>query len=130
MSIRTKGISSLSILFIISAIIGIVVGIIFLIDPFGVKNTYDTNIGPLLANLPILGDELADVTLQMVYVVGGTAVPFGIITLISGIGLWQLKKYGYWLAILISIPLIVLIIGIVFIWYLRKEEIKASFDIM
>ncbi|MHA1265206.1 MAG: hypothetical protein ACTSRS_08245 [Candidatus Helarchaeota archaeon] len=130
MSLRPGGVSVIAILFLLSAIGAIIGGIFLLVAPEAVKTFYDTNVGPLLASLPIVGDRLVDVGYDTIFMVGIAAIPIGIVDFIAGLGLFKLKKYGYWLAILISLPLIVAIIGIVFIWYLRKDEVKAAFDIM
>lgn len=130
MSLRPGGVTGIAILAIASAIGAIVAGIIFLVDPIGVKTLYDTNLGPLLAGIPIVGAKLADVGIDTVFLVAIIGLVFGAVVLVTGVGLYKLKKWAYWLAILISIPLILAIIGIVFIWYLRKEEVKAAFDIM
>jgi hypothetical protein len=70
---------------------------------------------------------LADPTVWMI--MGYIFIVIGVLDILIFIGLLKLTKWGYWLCIIISIPLIIVILGIIFIWYLRKDEVKAAFDI-
>lgn len=54
---------------------------------------------------------------------------YGIIALISGIGLLRLKGWGWVAGIITSILTIILISGIIFYWYLSKEEIQELYDV-
>ena len=130
MSLRPGGVTGIAILFLLGAVGFIAFGLMCLLMGDFVMDFYNNNIGPLLAGLPIVVDRLADVSANTVLWAGILCVPVGIADIITFFGLLKLKKWGYWLAIIISIPLIVAIIGIVFIWYLRKDEVKAAFDIM
>lgn len=127
MSLRPGGVTGIAILFLAGAIGYIVAGIYLIIDPWILKNFYDGTIGPLIGFLP-----LVPTTLDLLYIsiMAYAMIPIGVVLIISGFGLLKLKKWGYWLALLVSIPLIVVIVGIIFIWYLRKDEVKAAFDIM
>ncbi|MHA1130305.1 MAG: hypothetical protein ACTSQI_02955 [Candidatus Helarchaeota archaeon] len=136
MSLRPGGVSAIAILFLITAVAGLAIGIICLVASTWVATWWTANVTPLLSNFPLIGnfymDHLADdFANPFWWTVGGAIlVVFGALDGITGYGLLKLKKYGYWLCIIISIPLIIIIIGIVFIWYLRKDEVKAAFDIM
>ncbi len=129
MSLRPGGVTGIAILFLLGAAALLTLGLIIVIDPNFVKTFWDTNIGPLLAWIPLVGDTFADVGLDTLVWVGPLLVAVGAVDIVTFIGLLKLKKWGYWLCILISIPLIVVILGIIFIWYLRKDEVKAAFDI-
>ncbi|NVM30786.1 MAG: hypothetical protein HWN65_18240 [Candidatus Helarchaeota archaeon] len=126
MSLRPGGVTGIAIIFLIVAIAVIIEGLIMIIDPLIIKGLYDTYIGIPFGDLPLIPHTLE---LSWLLILGAVFIPFGIIQMLTTVGLLKLKKWGYWLAILISIPYIVAIIGIIFIWYLRKEEVKAAFDI-
>jgi len=130
MSLRPGGVTGISILFLLGAATGIVMGLIILISPLTVITFWNANIGPLLAWIPIIGDNLESIGADTWFLVGLGAVIIGAIDIVVGFGLYKLKKWAYWLSILVSIPLIAVILGIIFIWYLRKDEVKAAFDIM
>lgn len=127
MSLRPGGVSGIAILLIISGVGCIVGAIVLLINPWLIKNFYDLNIGSLIGSLPLIPTTLE---LSWLTMLGWVLIPVAVVLIIAAIGLYKLQKWGYWLTILISIPLIVAIIGIIFIWYLRKDEVKAAFDIM
>ncbi len=127
MSLRPGGVSGISILLIISGVGSIIYAIVLLTNPWLIKDFYDGTIGPLIGGLPLIPTTLE---LSWLAMLGYILIPVAAVLIIAAIGLYKLKKWGYWLTILISIPLIVTIIGIIFIWYLRKEEVKAAFDIM
>ena len=130
MSLRPGGVTGIAILFLLGAAAGIVLGLVILILPLTVIMFWDSNIGPLLAWIPMIGDNLLSIGADTWFLVGIVAVIIGAVEIVVGFGLYKLKKWAYWLTILISIPLIVVILGIIFIWYLRKDEVKAAFDIM
>ena len=127
MSLRPGGVSGISILLIISGVGCIVYAIVLLTNPLLIKSFYDLHIGPLIGSLPLIPTVLE---LSWLTMLGWALIPVAVVLIIAAIGLYKLQKWGYWLTILISIPLIVAIIGIIFIWYLRKDEVKAAFDIM
>ena len=129
MSLRPGGVTGIAILFLAVGIGALIFGILCLTMADFVKNLYDTNFGPLFQGIPQIGDNLLDVDINTVYIAGAILVPFGAADLLTGVGLLKLKKWGYWLAIIIASPFILAIIGLVIIWYLRKDEVKAAFDI-
>jgi hypothetical protein len=127
MSLRPGGVTGIAILFLLGAIGAIIAGIVLLADPLILKTFYDGTIGPLIGGLPLIPTTL---DINWVIWLSYALIPVGVIFIVTGLGLIKLQKWGYWLAILISIPLIVTLLGIIFIWYLRKDEVKAAFDIM
>ena len=129
MSLRPGGITGIAFLFLLGAAGLLTLGLIIVIAPLFVQTFWDVNIGPLLSWIPLVGDTLADVGLDTLAWVGPLLIAVGAVDIVTFFGLLKLKKWGYWLCILISIPLIVVILGIIFIWYLRKDEVKAAFDI-
>ena len=129
MSLRPGGVTGIAILFLLAAAVALTVGLIIVIDPNFVKTLWDNNIGPILVLIPLVGDTLEVVGLDTLAWVGPLLIAIGAVDIVIFIGLLKLKKWGYWLCLLISIPLIVVILGIIFIWYLRKDEVKAAFDI-
>ncbi|MDD1777108.1 MAG: hypothetical protein LUQ65_02995 [Candidatus Helarchaeota archaeon] len=129
MSLRPGGVTGIAIIFLLGAAAFLAVGLVLLINPNFVKDFWDINIGPLLAWIPFVGSIVASINLGTWTLIGYAGIIVGIVDILIFIGLLKLKKWGYWLAIIISIPLIVVILGIIFIWYLRKDEVKAAFDI-
>jgi hypothetical protein len=129
MSLRPGGVTGISILFLLGAAAFLVLGLVILINTPFVIDFWDTQIGPMLAWIPLVGDILVTIDPGTWTLLGYAFIIIGVLDILVFIGLLKLKKWGYWLAILISIPLIVVILGIIFIWYLRKDEVKAAFDI-
>ncbi len=136
MSLRPGGVTGIAVLFLITAAAGIAGGILCLVASEFVANWWTSTVTPILSDFPLIGsyyashlaDNFAD---PFWWTIGGAILlAIGAVDLLTSFGLLKLKKWGYWLCIIISIPLIVVIIGIIFIWYLRKEEVKAAFDIM
>ena len=130
LSMRPGGVTGIAILFLLGGVALLALGIMCTAMTAFVVAFWDANIGPLLAWVPILGERLVALDPGTCTLIGYVLIPIGAVDLVTFIGLLKLKKWGYWLAILISIPLIVVILGIIFIWYLRKDEVKAAFDIM
>jgi len=129
MSLRPGGVTGIAILFLLAAAVLLTLGLIIVIAPVFVKDFYDHNIGVHLGWVPLVGDTLLDVGLDTLAIGGPILIVIGALDVLTFLGLLKLKKWGYWLCIIISIPIIVVIIGIIFIWYLRKDEVKAAFDI-
>lgn len=129
MSLRPGGVTGIAILFLLGAAGFLVLGVICLVSPLFVQTFITANIWPLVSWVPIIGPMLEIVELGTITLLGYAGVIVGVLDILTFIGLLKLKKWGYWLAIIISIPLIVVILGIIFIWYLRKDEVKAAFDI-
>ena len=129
MSMRPGGVTVIGIIFLAIGVAALIEGIVFVIMPADISDWYNANIGPMLAGLPIAGSYLADLSASTFRLFGFAAIALGAIYLLTSIGVLKLTKWGYWIAILASIVLIVVIVGILFIWYLRKEEVKAAFDI-
>lgn len=128
MSLRPGGVTGIAILFLLGAIGFLTLGLVIVLDPVFANDFWNTNFGPLLGWVPIF--HLNPINPNSLALVGYVLIVFGILDIPTFIGLLKLKKWGYWLCIIISIPLIVVILGIIFIWYLRKDEVKAAFDIM
>ena len=129
MSLRPSGVTGIAILFLLGAAALLALGVVFLINPLFVQIFVHDNIWPLVSWVPIIGPMLETVEIGTITLIGYAGIIIGIVDILIFIGLLKLKKWGYWLAIIISIPLIVVILGIIFIWYLRKDEVKAAFDI-
>lgn len=129
MSLRPGGVTGIAILFLLGAAAFLALGLVISIAPAFVITFWDLNIGPMLAWIPLVGDILVSIDPGTWTLLGYAFIIIGVLDILVFIGLLKLKKWGYWLCILISIPLIVVILGIIFIWYLRKDEVKAAFDI-
>jgi len=129
MSLRPGGVTGIAIIFLIGAAAFLALGVVFLMNPLFVQTFIHDTIWPLVSWVPIIGGILETVELSTITILGAVLIVVGVLDILIFIGLLKLKKWGYWLAIIISIPLIVVILGIIFIWYLRKDEVKAAFDI-
>jgi len=116
---RPAGVTVLAILFIISAIPSL----------FGTVQFIINGLAPLLDSG--LGDGL--LVGSWAYLLGIVATLFyGVVALAAGYGLWQSKGWSRSLAIFLSVFLLFAfpigtIIGVVIIWYLRKQEVKDTF---
>ena len=60
---------------------------------------------------------------------GPIFIAFGIIALPAALGLARFKGWGWVMAIFASLLLVLLMIGIIFFWYLSKENIQEMFDV-
>ena len=132
MSLRPGGVTGIAIIFLLGAAVFIVLGAICLAAPLFIIDILVNTVAPMVAGIPLLGGFAANLITTLaglVLYVGIVGIVVGVLDILIFIGLLKLKKWGYWLAIIISIPLIVVILGIIFIWYLRKDEVKAAFDI-
>ena len=125
---RKIGITIISILFLLAAIVFIVVSILCFI-PLGTSIAEEVWTSHLVT-LPVVGtylDMLTSFVIPYISIWGMIVLIIGIVVAIDAIGLFLLKKWAHSLAVLISIVAIVIIIGIIFIWYLLKTEVKMSF---
>ncbi len=134
MSLRPGGVTGIAVLFLIAAAIFLVLGVICAFATATAMLFWFNNIHGLIAGSfigPFYVDHLMDNLLNpTTWVIAGVIfIGIGAADILTFLGLLKLKKWGYWLCIIISIPLIIVIVGIIFIWYLRKDEVKAAFDI-
>ncbi|MHA1650182.1 MAG: hypothetical protein ACTSYB_08310 [Candidatus Helarchaeota archaeon] len=136
MSLRPGGVTGIAVLFLLGGGILLVLGILCAFVTAWTMAFYFANIDGILAGLPLIGDLYVN-NLQSflmdpnIWLIAGIIfIAIGVIDVLTFIGLLKLKKWGYYIALIISIPLIIVILGIIFIWYLRKDEVKAAFDIM
>ena len=130
MSLRPGGVTWIAVLFLVGAAAFIGLGIVCAFMSAFAAAFWNDNIGPLLAWIPMIGASLEVLDASIFQILGYVFIAVGAVDIVTSIGLLKLKKWGYWLCILVSIVLIVVIIGIVFIWYMRKDEVKAAFDIV
>ncbi|HUY01319.1 MAG TPA: hypothetical protein VMV49_17290 [Candidatus Deferrimicrobium sp.] len=136
MSLRPGGVTGIAAIFLIFGALILVIGVICAVATAFVLDLWLNNIDPMIAGLPLIGSFYTEniahffdsTTAWLLIGIGSIAI--GALDIVTFLGLLKLKKWGYWLAIIISIPLIVVIVGIIFIWYLRKDEVKAAFNIM
>lgn len=122
---RPDGITLLSMLFWVLAILAIIGGIFML----GAKNA-------IIDIMEEEGDVLQsviDFVDSILIVIGLIAFIIGILYLITGWGLWALKPWARIIAIVLAIISLFnfpvgTIIGIIILWYLFKPEIKEVFQ--
>ncbi len=136
MSLRPGGVTGIAVLFLLGGGILVVLGILCAFVTAWTMDFYFANIDGILSGLPFIGDLYVN-NLQSLFmdpnnwlIAGIIYIAIGVIAVLTFIGLLKLKKWGYYMALIISIPLIIVILGIIFIWYLRNDEVKAAFDIM
>ncbi|MHA1269170.1 MAG: hypothetical protein ACTSPY_05225 [Candidatus Helarchaeota archaeon] len=131
-STKKTGVLIIAILFILAGIVLAIVGILCFIPSQSIAGT--SIIGEIwqvyVINFPYIGsyfDKLTKYVIPYLMTLGGIAIVIGAIILLDGIGLFLYKKWAHSIAVLLSIIAIVVIIGIIFIWYLLKPEVKESF---
>jgi uncharacterized Tic20 family protein len=116
---RPTGVTLIAIFYILTAIPSLVGTVMFIIEFIG----------------PVLSDGLGEGLLVNIwaYLLGIVATLFyGILAFATGYGLWQSKGWSRSLAIFMSIFLLFAfpvgtVIGVLIIWYLRKQEVKDTF---
>ena len=121
---RPLGITLIAILFILVAAAIIIVGISDI-----------TGLGPTIwqqniVTLPMVGSYLNMITPYYVpyaTIWGIVSIIGGAIPLICAIGLLLLQKWAHTFALLLSIVAIIVLIGIVLIWYLSNDHVKEAF---
>jgi lysylphosphatidylglycerol synthetase-like protein (DUF2156 family) len=128
-----KGIAIIVIFYILVAVAFFILGIVNFIP----SNTYLTTFGGELwldyaVDLPIIGsylDTLGNYILPYpnITIIAVVLIILGVIMALDAIGLLKRKKWAHSLAVLIGIMAIVVIIGIILVWYLLKSEIKTEF---
>lgn len=132
---KRLGITIITILYVIVAVGFFILAILNFI-PSSSYPTYTSFGGELwitiLEPLPTIGgilQTIGDLILPypIITVVGIVLLIAGIIMAIISIGLFKMKKWAHSFAILIGILAIVVIIGIILVWYLLKPEVKESF---
>jgi hypothetical protein len=135
MSLRPGGVTGIAIIFLIGAAAFIILGIACAFMTAAAMLFWTSKIEPLIAGIPLINSFYADHLAILLaspstwMIMGYIFIVIGVVDILIFIGLLKLTKWGYWLAIIVSIPLIIVILGIIFIWYLRKDEVKAAFDI-
>ena len=135
MSLRPGGVTGIAVLALIAGIGLLALGLVITIATDFAMAFYFDNIDPIIAGLPLIGsfysDNLAGYFLNptLWLIAGIVFIAIGALLVLTCFGLLNLKTWGYWLAIIISIPFCIVIIGIIIIWYLRKDEVKAAFGI-
>ncbi|MHA1695283.1 MAG: hypothetical protein ACTSXT_05245 [Candidatus Helarchaeota archaeon] len=126
------GIKIIGFLFMLVAIVFFIVGILCQIPSVKIPST--SIIGEIwqnyIVNLPYLGSYLNKLTpflISYMQILGIVLIILGIILAIDSIGLFKLKKWAHSLAVLLSIIAIIVLLGIIFVWYLLKSDIKEEF---
>ena len=122
---RPDGITLLSMLFWVLAILAIIGGIFML----GAKNA----IIDIMEEEGDVSQSVIDFVDSILIVIGLIAFIIGILYLITGWGLWTLKPWARIIAIVLAIISLFnfpvgTIIGIIILWYLFKPEIKEVFQ--
>ncbi|MBD3227815.1 MAG: hypothetical protein GF329_06470 [Candidatus Lokiarchaeota archaeon] len=130
---KKMGITIIAILYMLVAVAGFILAILNFIP----SSIYSTSLGgelwiTILEPLPTIGGILGTIgdlilPYPIITVIGVVLLIVGIIMAIISIGLFKLKKWAHSLAILIAILAIVVIIGIILVWYLLKPEVKEEF---
>ncbi len=147
---RPRGVIALAIIFIILAACGIItavwIEILFVVDYnslyrdlfFMLNLIYSPSIPPPLAIAFILLGNLANSTFDILFrasslqwLVVSLLLFFGIF-IIDGIGLLKMKKWGYYLALVLGILFIItftilIILGIAILVYLLVSDVKYEF---
>ncbi len=131
---RPKGILYISIFYVAIAAILVVVAVLC----FAPSALHDTLIQDIWyetisPNLPTVGDNTLRGLWQQyvdpnVTALGVVVIILGGIVGVVAIMLFQLKVWGRNLAMLIALPLMVILLGLIVLWYLFKDDVKAAFS--
>ncbi|MHA1264391.1 MAG: tetratricopeptide repeat protein [Candidatus Helarchaeota archaeon] len=114
---KPPGLNFIIFAFIATGLWGLIVGLIGVLgDP--------TSFEPLFIS-PELWARLA----SGIQSISPLALGLGIIALPAGIGLYKLKGWGWVLGIFTSLLTVIVISGIIFYWYLSKENIQEMYDV-
>ncbi len=129
---KPKGILYIAIFYLAIAAILVVAGILCL--------TPSTAPGPTLFNdfwanniatIPRIGDNIdewfGELILPNVTGWGIAAIIVAALLGVIALMLFQLKAMGRNLAMLIALPLIAVLLGLIILWYLFKDDVKAAF---
>ncbi len=131
---KPKGILYITILYLAIAAILVVLAILCFAPgasrPTLLQDLWYNSISP---SLPSIGDNtIRGLFNEYVnpYVTGwGVAcIIVGGIVAIVAVMLFQMKVWGRNLAMLIALPLIVILLGLIVLWYLFKDDVKAAFS--
>ena len=83
-----------------------------------------------LTTVPTIGPMLAPLITMLtpfVITIAIGVIILGISNFIGAIGLLSQKSWGWTIAVITSIAYLIVIIGIIFLWYLTQEDIKSAF---
>ncbi len=85
-----------------------------------------------IVTIPRIGDNIdewfGELLLPNLTGWGVAALIVAALVAIIGIMLFQLKVMGRNLAMLIALPLIAVLLGLIVLWYLFKDDVKAAFS--
>ncbi|HUY01127.1 MAG TPA: tetratricopeptide repeat protein [Candidatus Deferrimicrobium sp.] len=78
---------------------------------------------------PFLQPELWEVLARVFTSFGSLFLVIGIMEVIAGIGLYRLKGFGWVMGVLSSLMTAIIIIGVIFYWYLSKDNIQEMYKV-
>lgn len=119
---KPLGITLIAIIFIIAGVAFIGVGGIFLV-------AFQMLWG-MLVTIPVIGPMVAPMgALLTPYtaILGIVLIVIAVLYIIAAVGCFMLKPWGHTLALIGSIPAIIVILGIIFLWYLTLDDTKTAF---
>ncbi|MHA1298223.1 MAG: hypothetical protein ACTSO9_02135 [Candidatus Helarchaeota archaeon] len=131
---KNAGIVIIILLFIVGSIGVIIAGIIALAAPMVIVNIANsTPIGGILNALPIIKNIVGVSPINGQPLLG--ALPgLGVLALIAGVvviidvwGLWTEQSWAWVLTVLISLAMIPVVLGIIYLWILFKEDVKMAY---
>ncbi len=130
---KPKGILYITILYLAIAAILVVVAILCFAPSAaypGQSMAYEIWNNTVI-NLPQIGDNFdrwfTELFVPYIAVWGVVAIIIGAIVAVVAILLFQMKVMGRNLTMLIALPLIAVLLGLIVLWYLFKDDVKAAF---
>lgn len=115
---------------IIMAIIMVVVGIAFVaIGAIAIMGFLNGLLVTMAAD-PAIGVLVAPLITMLtpyITIIGIIVIVGGIVNFIGAIAVLSKTTWGWTLSVIISLVYVVVIIGIVFLWYLFQDDIKTAF---
>ncbi len=129
---KPKGILYIAILYIIVVVAGIVVAILsFMPSATGGVNMMEDLWNQIVLGIPIVGDNIDNLLHSILFenatIWAVIVIVLAVIVLVDVILLFKMSPTGRNLAMVIALPLIVVLLGLIILWYLFKDEVKNTF---
>ncbi|NHI93030.1 MAG: hypothetical protein EAX96_11050 [Candidatus Lokiarchaeota archaeon] len=121
------GVKVLAIFLAISGVISIIGGFLIQTPILGIMVTYLDNISKTYFYNLIDFAAIYKIILPFLIIISIIFFIGGVFLFILIFGLFKLQNWAYQTALIISIPSVIIIIGIFIIWFLLQDDVKDAF---